>query len=70
MDFNFDDNRQIADAQMADWDAMADRKKRAAERKASVRDQVKAEKARLGRLRADPQAESGRQHPISRTPAE
>ena len=45
VDFHFDDSRQIADAQMADWEAMADRKARAAERKASVREQIRAKKA-------------------------
>ena len=36
---------------MADWDAMADRKRRAAERKASVRDQIKAKKAGMASQR-------------------
>src|SRR6056297_932132 len=47
VDFQFDDSRRIAEAQMADWEAMADRKAKAAERKASVRAQIKAEKARI-----------------------
>ncbi|WP_135506111.1 magnesium-protoporphyrin IX monomethyl ester anaerobic oxidative cyclase [Roseovarius aestuariivivens] len=59
VDFHFDDTRQIAEAQMADWEAMADRKKKAAERKAAVRDQVKAEKARLAALQADARACGG-----------
>jgi len=59
VDFHFDDTRQIADAQMADWEAMADRKKKAAERKAAVRDQVKAEKARLAALQAEARACGG-----------
>ena len=52
VDFHFDDSRQIADAQMADWEAMADRKRRAAERKASVRDQIKAKKTEMAAARA------------------
>ena len=59
VDFHFDETRQIADAQMADWEAMADRKKKAAERKAAVRDQVKAEKARLAALQAEARACGG-----------
>ncbi|MHA7827991.1 MAG: magnesium-protoporphyrin IX monomethyl ester anaerobic oxidative cyclase [Roseovarius sp.] len=59
VDFHFDDSRKIADAQMADWEAMADRKAKAAERKASVRAQVKAEKARIAALQAEARACGG-----------
>ncbi|MEL7346194.1 MAG: magnesium-protoporphyrin IX monomethyl ester cyclase, partial [Pseudomonadota bacterium] len=45
VDFHFDDSRQIAPAQMADWEAMADRKRKAEERKAAVKAQVQAKKA-------------------------
>ena len=45
VDFHFDDSREIAPAQMADWIAMADRKKAAAERREAVKAQVKARKA-------------------------
>ncbi|MEO1776137.1 MAG: magnesium-protoporphyrin IX monomethyl ester anaerobic oxidative cyclase [Pseudomonadota bacterium] len=45
VDFHFDDRRQIAPAQMADWEAMADRKRKAEERKAAVKAQVQAKKA-------------------------
>jgi len=44
VDFHFDETRKIAPAQMADWEAMADRKKAAAERKAAVKAQVQAAK--------------------------
>ena len=40
VDFHFDDSREIAPAQMADWEAAADRK----ERMMAVRDQVRAAK--------------------------
>jgi len=41
LDFGFDMNRTIADAQMADWEASADRKRRAEERRAALRAQGK-----------------------------
>ncbi len=41
VDFHFDDTRQIAEAQMADWEASADRAARAAERRAAVKGQMK-----------------------------
>ncbi|NBN64813.1 magnesium-protoporphyrin IX monomethyl ester anaerobic oxidative cyclase [Microvirga tunisiensis] len=41
VDFHFDTSRQIAPAQMEDWDAAADRSARAAERRAAVRAQGK-----------------------------
>jgi anaerobic magnesium-protoporphyrin IX monomethyl ester cyclase len=40
VDFGFDESRSIAPAQLADWDAMADRKARAVERKAAVKAQL------------------------------
>ncbi|MBE0454604.1 MAG: bacteriochlorophyll 4-vinyl reductase [Roseovarius sp.] len=54
--YHFDETRGIADAQMADWDAMADRKRRAQERKASVREQIKAKKADLAAAQAEARA--------------
>jgi anaerobic magnesium-protoporphyrin IX monomethyl ester cyclase len=42
LDFGFDSSRQIAEAQMADWEASADRAARAAERREAVRAQGKA----------------------------
>ena len=39
--FDFDESRQIAEAQMADWEAAADRAARAKERREAVRDQMK-----------------------------
>jgi len=45
LDFGFDMNRTIADAQMADWEASADRKCRAEERRAALRAQGKARAA-------------------------
>jgi anaerobic magnesium-protoporphyrin IX monomethyl ester cyclase len=62
VDFHFDDTRGIADAQMADWDAMADRKRRAQERKASVREQIKAKKADLAATQAGARACGGGGH--------
>jgi anaerobic magnesium-protoporphyrin IX monomethyl ester cyclase len=41
LDFHFDDTRQIAEAQMDDWDASADKAARAAERRAAIRAQGK-----------------------------
>jgi len=67
VDFQFDDSRQIAEAQMADWDAMADRKAKAAERKASVRAQIKAKKADMARQNAH---DAGAQRIEQTTPAE
>ncbi len=45
VDFHFDETRTIAPAQMADWDAAADRAARAAERREAVRAQGKARAA-------------------------
>ena len=59
VDFHFDGERQIAEAQMADWEAMADRKVKAAARKAAVRAQVKAKKAELAELQAGARACGG-----------
>ncbi|MEZ5754661.1 MAG: magnesium-protoporphyrin IX monomethyl ester anaerobic oxidative cyclase [Paracoccaceae bacterium] len=44
VDFHFDETRTIADAQMADWEASADRAAKAAERRAAVKAQM-AERA-------------------------
>jgi anaerobic magnesium-protoporphyrin IX monomethyl ester cyclase len=41
VDFHFDETRKIGTAQMADWDAAADRAARAAERREAVRAQGK-----------------------------
>ena len=41
VDFHFDETRQIADAQMDDWEAAADRAARAAERREAIRAQGK-----------------------------
>ncbi|MGR3313090.1 magnesium-protoporphyrin IX monomethyl ester anaerobic oxidative cyclase [Roseovarius indicus] len=59
VDFHFDGERQMAQAQLADWEAMADRKVKAAERKAAVRAQVKAKKAELAELQAGARACGG-----------
>ncbi|MCF1710698.1 magnesium-protoporphyrin IX monomethyl ester anaerobic oxidative cyclase [Tabrizicola sp. J26] len=45
VDFHFDETRTIAEAQMADWDAAADRAARARERQQAVRAQGKARAA-------------------------
>ncbi|GIT92434.1 anaerobic magnesium-protoporphyrin IX monomethyl ester [oxidative] cyclase [Jannaschia pagri] len=42
VDFQFDETRQLAEAQTADWEAAADRAARAAERRDAVRAQTKA----------------------------
>ena len=42
VDFHFDDTRQLAEAQLEDWEASADRAERAAERRKAVRTQMKA----------------------------
>jgi anaerobic magnesium-protoporphyrin IX monomethyl ester cyclase len=44
VDFQFDETRRIAPAQMEDWAAMHDRKIKAAERKAAVKAQLKFER--------------------------
>ena len=44
VDFHFDESREIAPAQMADWEAVADRSRKAAERKAALKEQIKANK--------------------------
>ncbi len=54
VDFHFDENREIAPAQMADWEAVADRSRKAAERKAALKQQVKANK--LAKRKARDQA--------------
>jgi anaerobic magnesium-protoporphyrin IX monomethyl ester cyclase len=41
LDFKFDETRQIADAQMEDWEASADRAAKAAERREAVKAQMK-----------------------------
>jgi anaerobic magnesium-protoporphyrin IX monomethyl ester cyclase len=41
VDFHFDQTRTIADAQMADWEASADKAARAAERREAVKAQMK-----------------------------
>ncbi|MFP4275704.1 MAG: magnesium-protoporphyrin IX monomethyl ester cyclase, partial [Paracoccaceae bacterium] len=41
VDFHFDESRQIAEAQMEDWEASADRAARAAERREAVKAQMK-----------------------------
>ncbi|MBI1416483.1 MAG: magnesium-protoporphyrin IX monomethyl ester anaerobic oxidative cyclase [Limimaricola sp.] len=45
VDFHFDDTRTIAEAQMEDWEAAADRAARAAERREAIRAQGKARAA-------------------------
>ena len=44
VDFHFDESREIAPAQMADWEAMHDKSRKAAERKAALADQIKSAK--------------------------
>ncbi len=42
VDFHFDESRQMAEAQLEDWEAAADRAARAAERRETLRTQMKA----------------------------
>ncbi len=53
--FDFDETRTIAEAQMADWEASADRAAKAAERRAAVKAQMKdrAEERNAFRMPAD-----------------
>lgn len=41
VDFHFDETRQLAEAQLEDWEAAADRAAKAAERREAVREQMK-----------------------------
>jgi anaerobic magnesium-protoporphyrin IX monomethyl ester cyclase len=41
LEFGFDTSRTIAEAQMADWEALADKAARASERRAAVKAQMK-----------------------------
>ena len=41
VDFHFDESRQLAEAQLEDWEAAADRAAQAAERRAAVKAQMK-----------------------------
>ena len=61
MDFHFDATRGIAEAQMADWEASADRAARAAERRAAVKGQMneRAEERKAFALPADAMACGG-----------
>jgi anaerobic magnesium-protoporphyrin IX monomethyl ester cyclase len=45
VDFGFDGTRHLAEAQMADWEAAADRAAKAKERRAAVKEQMKARAA-------------------------
>ena len=45
VDFHFDDTRPAAAAQVADWEALAERQDRTRERRAAVREQVRSRKA-------------------------
>jgi anaerobic magnesium-protoporphyrin IX monomethyl ester cyclase len=51
VDFHFDETRTIAEAQMEDWEAAADRAARAAERRQAVRAQGKARAAERAALK-------------------
>jgi anaerobic magnesium-protoporphyrin IX monomethyl ester cyclase len=55
LDFGFDETRTIAPAQMADWDASADKAARAAERRVAIKAQGKAraeERAEFAQVKA------------------
>jgi anaerobic magnesium-protoporphyrin IX monomethyl ester cyclase len=53
VDFQFDESRTLAPAQVADWEAAADRAARAKERREAVRDQMKARSAERGKAAED-----------------
>ncbi|MEM7571060.1 MAG: magnesium-protoporphyrin IX monomethyl ester cyclase, partial [Pseudomonadota bacterium] len=55
VDFHFDETRQLAEAQTADWEAAADRAAKAAERREALRAQGKA---RSDRRKMDAMAQS------------
>jgi anaerobic magnesium-protoporphyrin IX monomethyl ester cyclase len=50
VDFHFDETRKIAEAQIEDWEAAADRARRAAERREAIRAQTKARAAERGEM--------------------
>lgn len=63
VDFHFDETRQLAEAQLADWEAAADRAARAAERREAVRAQGKARAADRAALKMpDDFDQTGTQH--------
>ena len=63
VDFHFDDSRHLAEAQLADWEAAADRAAKAAERREAVRAQGKARAAdRVALHMPDDFDQTGEQH--------
>jgi anaerobic magnesium-protoporphyrin IX monomethyl ester cyclase len=52
LDFHFDENRQIAEAQMDDWQAAAERSRKVRERQAAIRAQGKARAADMAAAKA------------------
>ena len=52
VDFHFDETREIAEAQMADWEASADRAAKAAERREALRAQGKERAQARGQVPA------------------
>lgn len=59
VDFHFDETRTIAEAQMEDWDATADKAARARERQLAVRAQVKERAAERSAIRDFQMPEAG-----------
>ncbi|RVT85587.1 magnesium-protoporphyrin IX monomethyl ester anaerobic oxidative cyclase [Rhodobacteraceae bacterium CCMM004] len=52
LDFHFDDSREIAEAQMDDWQAAAERSRKVKERQAAIRAQGKARAAEMAAVKA------------------
>jgi anaerobic magnesium-protoporphyrin IX monomethyl ester cyclase len=52
LDFHFDESRQIAEAQMDDWQAAADRSRKVKERQAAIRAQGKARATEMAAAKA------------------
>jgi anaerobic magnesium-protoporphyrin IX monomethyl ester cyclase len=52
LDFHFDENRQIAEAQMDDWQAAAERSRKVRERQSAIRAQGKARAADMAAAKA------------------
>jgi anaerobic magnesium-protoporphyrin IX monomethyl ester cyclase len=60
VDFHFDETRQLAEAQVADWEASADRSRKQKERQEAVRAQMKERAAERNGFRLPEDAAEGR----------
>ena len=70
VDFHFDDTRKSVSASVHDWEALAERQQRQRERKAAVREQVKARKAASRESQAAIRACGGSDQQLSETELE